>query len=105
MKSTWLAAKLGLLARTCTTPRQPSQAPGRCQRLLWQGCFPSDSAGENLFAMQETEGTSAPPLGGEDPLEKEMATDSSTLAWRIPWVEVPGSDSPWVAESDTAEVT
>ena len=29
-------------------------------------------------------------LGREDPLEKEMATDSSTLAWKIPWTEEPG---------------
>ena len=29
-------------------------------------------------------------LGGEDPLEKEMATHSSRLAWRIPWTEEPG---------------
>ena len=29
-------------------------------------------------------------LGREDPLEKEMATHSSTLAWKIPWMEVPG---------------
>ena len=29
-------------------------------------------------------------LGWEDPLEKEMATYSSTLAWRIPWMEEPG---------------
>ena len=29
-------------------------------------------------------------LGGEDPLEKEMATHSSILAWRIPWTEEPG---------------
>jgi len=29
-------------------------------------------------------------LGGEDPLEKEMATHSSILAWRIPWTEDPG---------------
>ena len=28
--------------------------------------------------------------GSEDPLEKEMATDSSTLGWRIPWREEPG---------------
>ena len=31
-----------------------------------------------------------PPLGWEDPLEKEMATHSSILAWRIPWTEEPG---------------
>ena len=29
-------------------------------------------------------------LGWEDPLEKEMATHSSSLAWRIPWTEEPG---------------
>ena len=29
-------------------------------------------------------------LGGEDPLEKGMASDSSILAWRIPWTEEPG---------------
>ena len=30
------------------------------------------------------------PWGGEDPLEKEMATHSSILAWKIPWMEQPG---------------
>ena len=29
-------------------------------------------------------------LGGEDPLEEEMATHSSILAWKIPWTEEPG---------------
>ena len=37
--------------------------------------------------MQETQ---VQPLGWEDPLEKEMATHSSILAWRIPWTEEPG---------------
>ena len=37
--------------------------------------------------MQETQVRS---LGGEDPLEKEMAPHSSTLAWKIPWTEEPG---------------
>ena len=37
---------------------------------------------KNLPAMQETQVRS---LGWEDPLEKEMATHSSILAWRIPW--------------------
>ena len=31
-----------------------------------------------------------PSLGQEDPLEKEMATDSNILAWEIPWTEEPG---------------
>ena len=39
---------------------------------------------KGLPAMQETRVWS---LGGEDPLEKEMATHSSTLAWKIPWTE------------------
>ena len=34
--------------------------------------------------------TQVQSLGWEDPLEKEMAIHSSTLAWRIPWTEVPG---------------
>ena len=42
---------------------------------------------KSLPAMQETQVQS---LGWEDPLEKEMATHSSTLAWRIPWTEQPG---------------
>ena len=42
---------------------------------------------KNLLAMQET---LVRFLGQEDPLEKEMATHSSILAWRIPWTEEPG---------------
>ena len=34
--------------------------------------------------------TRVPSLGGEDPLEEEMATRSSILAWTIPWTEEPG---------------
>ena len=36
-------------------------------------------------AMQETQETWVQSLGQEDPLKKEMATHSSTLAWKIPW--------------------
>ena len=42
---------------------------------------------KHLPTMQETQVRS---LGWEDPLEKEMATHSSTLAWKIPWTEKPG---------------
>jgi len=42
---------------------------------------------KHLPAMRETWVQS---LGQEDPLEKEMATHSSILAWRIPWMEEPG---------------
>ena len=41
---------------------------------------------KSLPAMWETQVRS---LGGEDPLEKDMATHSSILAWRIPWTEEP----------------
>ena len=41
----------------------------------------------NQPVMQETR---VPSLVGEDPLEKEMATHSSILAWEIPWIEEPG---------------
>ena len=42
---------------------------------------------KSLATMRETRVRS---LGQEDPLEKEMATHSSILAWRIPWTEEPG---------------
>ena len=42
---------------------------------------------KRMSTMRETQVRS---LGWEDPLEKEMATDSSTIAWKIPWTEEPG---------------
>jgi hypothetical protein len=42
---------------------------------------------KNLTAKQ---GMQVQSMGQEDPLEKEMATYSSMLAWRIPWTEKPG---------------
>ena len=45
-------------------------------------------------------------LGGEDPLEKGMATHSSILAWKIPYKEEPGRYSSWGRkESDTTEAS
>ena len=49
--------------------------------------FPGGSMVKSLPAMWETWVGS---LGLEDPLEKEMATHSSILAWEIPWTEEPG---------------
>ena len=40
--------------------------------------------------LPEVQETWVLSLGWEDPLEKEMATHSSTLAWKIPWTEEPG---------------
>ena len=55
---------------------------------------------KNLPVMPDTWVQS---LGGEDALEKEMATCSSILAWRIPWTEEPGGAHPCRKESDTTE--
>ena len=56
---------------------------------------------KNLPAVQETQVRS---LGWEDPLEKEMATHSTILAWRIPGIEEPGGYSPWgLKESNMTE--
>ena len=49
--------------------------------------FPGGSAVKNPRAMQEMQVQS---LGWEDPLEKEMATQSSIIVWEIPWTEEPG---------------
>ena len=51
--------------------------------------FPGDSAVKTL-SMQETREMWVQSLGQEDPLEKEMGTHSSILAWKIPWTEEPG---------------
>ena len=49
--------------------------------------FPGGSVVKNPLAVQEMRVGS---LGQEDPLEEEMATHSSILAWEIPWTEEPG---------------
>ena len=55
---------------------------------------------KNLPARQETQVQS---LGWKDPLEKGMATKSTILAWRIPWIEEPGKlQSMGSQESDMA---
>ena len=44
--------------------------------------------------MQEMQETWVQSLGQEDPLEEEMATHSTILAWKIPWIEEPGGLQP-----------
>ena len=55
---------------------------------------------KNLPAMQETW---VRFLGWEDPLEEEMATHSSILAWKSPWTEEPGRLQSMGKESDMTE--
>ena len=45
---------------------------------------------KNLLTMKKTQGMWFQSLGWENPLEKEMASLSSILAWEIPWTEGPG---------------
>ena len=58
--------------------------------LILNSGFPSGSVVKNPPAMPETQEMLVQSLGREDLLEKEMATHSSSLAWRIPWTEEPG---------------
>ena len=54
--------------------------------------------------MQKMQERQVQSLGQEDPLEKVMATYSSILAWKIPWIVKPGGlQSVWSPETDTAE--
>ena len=66
--------------------------------------LPRQLSGRVCLPMQETKVQS---LGREDPLEKEMATRSSILAWEIPWTEEPGGlqSIESVKESDNTEHT
>ena len=57
---------------------------------------------KNLLAKDQTPETRVQSVSQEDPLEEERATHSSTLAWRIPWMEEPGGlQSTGLPESDT----
>ena len=58
---------------------------------------PPDNAGEQEMQVRF--------LGGEDPLEEGMATQSSILAWRIPWTEEPEGLQSIKSELDTTETT
>ena len=58
----------------------------KCSYLNYLGAFLVDQTVKHLPAMWETW---VRFLGREDPLEKEMAIHSSTLAWKIPWTEEP----------------
>ena len=86
-------------AKKTTFPR-PLKVKGK-YRTFCAG-FPGGAALKNLPAMQETQEMWDGSLGQENPLEKEMTTHSSILAWRIPWTGEPdGLKSMGVTESWT----
>ena len=57
-------------------------------------CSPASPVAQMLKHLPAMQQTRIRSLGQEDPLEKEMATHSSTLAWKIPWTEEPGRLQP-----------
>ena len=65
----------------------PGKSTGVGCHIQYSWAFLLAQMVKNLPAMQQTRVRS---LGREDPLEKDMAPHSSTLAWRIPWIEEPG---------------
>ena len=83
-KSSILKTQAGSEGLLCFLPALPLH-------FSHSSCSPGASLiaqlGKNLPAMQETR---VRFLGWENPLEKEMATHSSILAWRISWAEEPG---------------
>ena len=76
--------------------------PFRLSSIIWNSASLAQTV-KKLPAMQDTWVRS---LVWEDTLEKEMATHSSILAWRIAWTEEPGGlQSIGCKESDTTEAT
>ena len=74
--------------------------------VVYNNGFPGGSVVKNPPAVQEIQQElRAPSLGQEDPLEKEMATCSSLLAWETPWTEEPWWATVYRVEkkSDTTE--
>ena len=65
-------------------------------KLLYKG-FPGSSAGKESACNVGDPGSF---LGWEDPLEKEMVTHSSILAWRIPWMQLSDFHVPLVATGE-----
>ena len=68
-------------------PSIRSHVEQRITYSIYRRGFRGGSAVKNPPAMQ---GMRVQSLGLEDPLEKEIETQSSTLAWKIPWTEEPG---------------
>ena len=73
---------LGLVELTCL---QSKQAASR-----WTSRASQVALVKICLTMQETQETQDQSLGQEDPLEKVMITQSSIIAWTVPWTEEPG---------------
>ena len=60
------------------------------ESLCCRGATSTTLVVQMVKTLPATRETWVESLGGEDPLEKGMATHSSVLAWRVPWTEQPG---------------
>ena len=58
--------------------------------LAYSVCYRTSVVAQSIKSLSAMQETQVQSQGQEDPLEKEMATHSSTLAWKIPWTEEPG---------------
>ena len=63
---------------------------GFCSTVLWVSVFGWSLQAQTVKHLPTTRETRVRSLGWEYPQEKEIATHSSTLAWKIPWMEEPG---------------
>ena len=61
-----------------------------CSDILLQNFWGTSLVAQMVKRLPAMRETWVQSLGQEDPLEKEMATHSSTLAWKIPWMDKPG---------------
>ena len=81
-----------MCSRVLDCGRVKSENTRRMRRAMWEfnSRFPQAPVAQTVKRLPAMRETWLQPLGREDPLEKEMATHSSILAWKIPWKEEPG---------------
>ena len=87
-----------------TVPHSPPSSlitPGSTVLIPFVGTTLVAQTVRNLPAVWETQETWVQSLGGEDPLDKEVATQSSIVAWRIPWREAWWAAGHGVTQSQT----
>ena len=78
-----------LRAQHCLRPFTTAISLNYNYNPMWQVCFDRVMVAQMVKHLPAVRETQVWSLGWEDPLEKEMATHSSTLAWKIPWTEEP----------------
>ena len=88
--SSVLAWRIPGTGESCGLPSMGSQSRTRLKQLSSSSNSKASLVAQRLKCLPAMWETWVRSLGWEDPLEKEMATHSSILAWRVPWTEEPG---------------